>query len=227
MKVPYLLNLILLLSLTLLQSSPIYAAQYHPQIVPEFFTGINVLNFQQCEKRATTNCGFATTDDEFKACLNRIPLLPQCKQFNAFAKLADFGAGSHVDAFNTYNDVNIFLIHVVKLGTNYPGDFYFITRAGELIKVTDDNIVDITKSPDYQAIADHYHAVELEPVIREMPIVMRLQNSNFLFTFKFPLHDGCATCAFAGYANVGFEFAYNGKFRDVKILNMTNPAAKT
>jgi hypothetical protein len=195
--------------------------------VNDFIDGINVVNFQQCETKVTTTCGFAQDYNQYKQCMKQMPVFAQCKQFNTFAQLIDFGFGYHVDFIDSYNDRSIWLIHVVMKGANFPGDYYFVTRQGQFIKATDPNAVDVTQNADFIKLQAHFPQAGLWALVDKLPTVQQLKNGNFLFTFQFPLLNGCHACERAGYANIGYEFLYNGQFKEAKLISIVSNAPTT
>jgi len=191
------------------------------QTLPEFANGFAIKDFQTCEKNVAAACDSATSYDQYQLCLNKITAASYCKQFAALAKFVGFSHYNKFDVVNTYNHGKLYLLHLVRMGANYPGDYYIINSQGELVQVTAYSTtknIDIKSAANYSSIIKDYPQAAIWGIVDELPQFVTLAQGKVRFIVRYEMLNGCHACARAGYANVAFDFSKNGKFIGTKLI---------
>jgi len=186
-----------------------------------------------CQLSVAKACPPAQDDTQFQTfqtCLIKAKpkLGPVCKQFIALAKGVNLGPGDTVDLIKTYPQAKLTLIHVTYFGANYSGVYYTLNTQGQLLNLVSGplmNTVHITQAVGYDAIVKRFPQVELfsDVVEEQLPQAQQTENGQFRLLLRYKLYNGCHACAFAGYANVAYDFSSDGVLQQAKAISLEPP----
>jgi hypothetical protein len=189
----------------------------------DFAGGLDEQAFIVCARMATGVCIRAKSDQEFKVCLARLKQQPACEQFVDFANSISYGLRDEVDLVQYYKEGQLTLVHVVRMGQSYPGDYYAVSGNGGLLNITSGPEVkgiNINKDLRYPEIISRFPKVQLWSVVNQLPLAAISPNGGLRLIFRFSLLNGCATCDLAGYANVAFDFSDTGMLQGVSLQSL-------
>ena len=196
-------------------------------LTPEFVGGIQIPSFQNCSQLLANTCNSSRDKVAYQQCFNRINFPPYCNSFVAFAKKIEYSYRDQIDNIRAYGETSasgqtgtIYLIHVLRWGSYFPGDFFIIDQTGALIYVMEVQNIDIRNSPQYLQFAAQYPKVDIWPIVLRMPTWELRPDGGQRMTFRFELLNGCYNCAQVGYANVAFDFSKEGVFEGMTLLSL-------
>lgn len=189
-----------------------------------FKGGLDDKSFIQCQKVASGACMQAKDKNQFAVCLAQVAKQAVCQQFMAFAELSSFSAGDDMDVFQKYDEANLTLIHLTRGQSQYPGDYFIIGNDGSFVNVNTGKEVqalDIKTDANYPKLNVRYRDIQLWSLIDRLPRIEPLMTGlGVRLIFSYQLRNGCATCDLVGYADIAFDFAENGRFKQVNLLRL-------
>lgn len=179
--------------------------------------------FTSCWRLASGFCITANSSDSYRKCLDRLKPYPACQQFISFANFTQFGKGDDVDYMNFYKDAQLYLFHIQRYQSDYPGDYYALGIKGNMINLTSGQAVqqiDISKDVLYPQLAQNFPKVGLWSFVDQPPVAQSLPQGGMRLTFRFTLLNGCATCEKAGYAFIAYDFNASGELTNTQLISL-------
>ena len=179
---------------------------------------------------ANAACGHKPSEDCFAGQMQKAGATPEAVAFSRALDKVNHEAG-YMSSFNHVGPVDIaWVLYPLRPSAKYG--LMLINGSPSLVNAEDLKLLDsngLQQSLQYQTLKGQFPKVGVWPGDRDgqtWPSSQSGPNGGVQFTLGYPLRNGCATCAHAGFALFTWNFDSTGKFLGTTFMGLTPPPLK-